>query len=89
MLEARAQPYVLAVRSNQHLRFLTEEGLIQTDPAFLACELAGEDWQALSAGEGAKGPRLYRWVRIPIESGQGFRREVGHHSGLKSATSPI
>jgi len=30
-------------------------------------------------------PRL----RIPIESGQGFRREVGHHSGLKSATSPI
>jgi SRSO17 transposase len=66
MLEDRAQPYVLAVRSNQHLRFLSEEGLVQTDPALLAAELAAEDWQALSAGEGAKGPRLYHWARIPL-----------------------
>ena len=66
MLEVRGQPYVLAVRSNQHLRFLTEEGLVQTDPAFLASELADEDWQALSAGEGAKGPRLYHWARLPL-----------------------
>jgi integrase len=28
-------------------------------------------------------------LRIPIEAGQGFRREAGHHSGLKSATSPM
>jgi len=76
MLEARAQPYVLAVRSNQHLRFLTEEGLVQTDPAFLASELAGEDWQALSAGEGAKGPRLYHWARLPLSwtTHDGFER---------------
>jgi SRSO17 transposase len=76
MLEARGQPYVLAVRSNQHLRFLTEEGLIQTDPAFLASELAGEDWQALSAGEGAKGPRLYHWARLPLNwtTQDGFER---------------
>jgi SRSO17 transposase len=40
MLEARRQPYVLAVRSNHHLRFLTEAGLLQTNPAELA-ELAG------------------------------------------------
>lgn len=66
MLEERGQPYVLAVRSNQHLRFLTEEGLVQTDPACLASELADEDWQALSAGEGAKGPRLYHWARMPL-----------------------
>jgi SRSO17 transposase len=32
MLEDRGQPYVLAVRSNQHLRFLTHEGLVQNDP---------------------------------------------------------
>src|SRR4051812_22325640 len=31
MLEARRQPYVLAVRSNHHLRFLTEAGLLQTN----------------------------------------------------------
>jgi len=76
MLEARAQPYVLAVRSNQHLRFLTEEGLVQTDPAFLASELAGEDWQALSAGEGAKGPRLYHWARLSLSwtTHDGFER---------------
>jgi SRSO17 transposase len=76
MLEERGQPYVLAVRSNQHLRFLTEEGLVQTDPACLASELAGEDWQALSAGEGAKGPRLYHWARMPLNwtTQDGFER---------------
>lgn len=76
MLEARGQPYVLAVRSNQHLRFLTEEGLVQTDPACLASELAEEDWQALSAGEGAKGPRLYHWARMPLDwtTQDGFER---------------
>jgi len=76
MLEERGQPYVLAVRSNQHLRFGTEEGLVQTDPACLASELAGEDWQALSAGEGAKGPRLYHWARMPLNwtTQDGFER---------------
>ena len=64
MLEDRGQPYVLAVRSNQHLRFLTQEGLVQTDPACLAEELDADDWHALSAGEGAKGPRLYHWARL-------------------------
>ena len=28
-------------------------------------------------------------LRIPIEAGQGFRREAGHYSGLKPATSPM
>ena len=28
-------------------------------------------------------------LRIPIEAGQGFRREAGHHTGLKPATSPM
>src|SRR3546814_3191636 len=43
MLEDRGQPYVLAVRSNQHLRFLTQEGLVQTDPAYLADEMEADD----------------------------------------------
>jgi SRSO17 transposase len=33
LLEDRRQPYVLAVRSNLHLRFVTRKGFIQTDPA--------------------------------------------------------
>src|SRR5689334_11456624 len=64
MLEERGQPYVLAVRSNHHLRFLTQEGLLQTNPAKLADELPAEAWSAHAAGEGSKGIRLYDWARI-------------------------
>jgi SRSO17 transposase len=76
LLEARGQPYVLAVRSNHTLRFLEDWQLIQTDPAQLASELAEDDWQPLSAGEGSKGPRLYEWARIPLswEREDGFER---------------
>jgi SRSO17 transposase len=59
MLEARRQPYVLAVRSNHHLRFLTQEGLLQTNPAELAEALSAEAWSPHAAGEGSKGIRLY------------------------------
>lgn len=37
-------PIVLAVRSNQTLRLLTEDGLIETDPATIADEGPAEDW---------------------------------------------
>jgi SRSO17 transposase len=76
MLEDRGQPYVLAVRSNQHLRFLTEAGLVETDPACLAGELEDNVWRALPAGEGAKGPRLYHWARLPLNwaTQDGFER---------------
>lgn len=85
MLEGRGQPYVLAVRSNQHLRFLTEAGLVQTDPAYLAAELEDDDWQALSAGEGAKGPRLYHWARLPLSwtTQDGFERWLLFRRNLK------
>jgi len=66
MLEARRQPYVLAVRSNHHLRFLSQEGLVQTNPAELADEVPAEAWSAHAAGEGSKGIRLYDWARIPL-----------------------
>lgn len=49
------QPYVLAVRSNYAVRFLDGWTSVQTDPA----ATADEDWYSLSAGEGAKGSRLY------------------------------
>jgi SRSO17 transposase len=76
MLEARRQPYVLAVRSNHMLRMLTATGLLQTDPAQLAEALPGTAWAAHAAGEGSKGPRLYEWARIalPWTVDQGFER---------------
>jgi len=65
-LEERGQPYVLAVRSNQALRMITEDGLLQTDPAQMAAEASAADWHAHPAGEGAKGLRLYDWLRIGL-----------------------
>src|SRR3954447_11765155 len=50
MLEARRQPYVLAVFSNHCLRFLTQDGLLQTDPAELADAMPDAAWRAHAAG---------------------------------------
>ena len=66
MLEARSQPYVLAIRSNLTLRFLDATGFVQTDPASLADALAPDAWAAHPAGDGAKGLRLYDWARIAM-----------------------
>ena len=78
MLEARRQPYVLAVRSNHPLRFPTEAGLLQTNPAELADEVPAEAWSTHAAGEGTKGIRLYDWARIalPWIADTGFERWV-------------
>ena len=66
MLEQRGQAYVLAVRSNHHLRFVREGGLEETDPEALADELDPDAWATHAAGEGSKGLRLYDWARIRL-----------------------
>jgi SRSO17 transposase len=78
MLEQRCQPYVLAVRSNLTLRFVTEDGIVQTDPAGLAEDCQTDDWTTCAAGEGTKGIRLYDWARIalPWPASDGFERWV-------------
>lgn len=75
-LERRKQPYVLAVRSNHVLRIFREEQLILTDTETMIRELDAQAWQALSAGEGTKGPRLYEWAQLPITrpDQDGFQR---------------
>ena len=42
----------------------------------MVAELPPKDWQALSAGEGAKGHRLHDWARVPLNytAGEGFSR---------------
>lgn len=76
LLEGRGQPYVLAVRSNHTLRFLEDGTLVQTDPATMVDALADDAWSSLTAGEGAKGPRLYDWARLPLgwSTDDGFDR---------------
>jgi SRSO17 transposase len=76
MLEARGQPYVLAVRSTHSLRFLEGWQLVQTDPARMVADLPPEAWHPLSAGEGAKGHRLHDWAWVPLDhtAGEGFSR---------------
>lgn len=32
----------------------------------IAAQVPSDAWQRLSAGDGAKGPRLYDWVRVPL-----------------------
>jgi SRSO17 transposase len=65
MLEAREQPYVLAIRSNETLR-VGGESLELTTAETLGDELQPDDWHCHAAGEGAKGPRLYDWARLRL-----------------------
>lgn len=76
MLEDRGQAHVVAVRKSHTLRFLDEWSLVQTDPSTMIAELPPEAWQALSAGEGSKGMRLYDWTRVPLnyQAGKEFSR---------------
>ena len=65
MLEARKQPYVLAIRSNETLR-VGGESLELTTAETLGDELPPDDWHCHAAGEGAKRPRLYDWARVRL-----------------------
>lgn len=88
MLEARRQPYVLAVRSNQTLRLIAKEGFVQTDPKGIAEGLPRHAWKTLAAGEGSKGLRLYDWARYPLPwtVDEGFERWVLIRRNRKDAS---
>jgi len=56
LIEEHGRGYVLAVRNNQCFE--------QKPVTRLAKRLTAKDWHRLSAGDGAKGPRLYDWALI-------------------------
>ena len=60
--------YVLAVRSAQHLGCKPVADWLEDVPA--------RAWRRLSAGDGAKGPRLYDWAYLPYrsETAPGWRK---------------
>lgn len=61
-LEERFQPFVLAVSCNQALW----NDFQQTRADVLVAAQPNDQWGRLSAGQGAKGPRLYDWLHIPL-----------------------
>jgi SRSO17 transposase len=62
-LEARQVPHVLGVKRTQHVIAMN---LVPTPAQDLIAVLEPDAWQTLSAGDGAKGPRIYDWVAVQI-----------------------
>jgi SRSO17 transposase len=76
--ERSGRGYVLAVTSRQRLGFKTGADWLEDVPS--------NGWQRLSAGDGAKGPRLYDWAWLPYwsdaesgwQKGLLIRRKLAH-----------
>jgi SRSO17 transposase len=70
MLEERGVPYVLAVPVNQRVIAEVNDNGASRVAEFradaLAKQLPRQAWKKISAGAGAKGPRLYHWARAAI-----------------------
>jgi SRSO17 transposase len=67
--ERHRRGYVLSVTSGQRLGMRPVPTWIENLP--------DDAWQRLSAGDGAKGPRLYDWARVPHTGGaDGFVRAL-------------
>lgn len=75
-LEQVEVPHVLAVKRNEQLWALTDQGPRQVRADRLASQVDGSRWMRYSAGDGAKGPRVYDWAKVEIrprqEPGQGY-----------------
>lgn len=65
-LEERQMPHVLAVKRTEPLWTRTTGRQVAAQT--LAAGVPDADWERLSAGEGAKGPRLDDWARVPIRA---------------------
>ena len=65
-LERRDIPHVLAIKSNEKLWAWTDKGPRQVRADRLASGVEESGWVRLSAGDGAKGPRVYDWALVDI-----------------------
>ena len=65
-LERRDVPHVLAVRSNEKLWAETDRGWRPVRADRLAPGVEEPGWVRRSAGDGAKGPRVYDWAWVEI-----------------------
>ena len=75
-LERRCVPHVLAVKRSEKLWALTGRGPRQVRADRLASGVEECAWVRCSAGDGAKGPRVYDWATVDIrplrEHGKGY-----------------
>jgi SRSO17 transposase len=75
-LEERDLAYVLAVKATQPLWAHGEQGPAEVPARELVAGLPARAWRRLSAGDGAKGPRVYDWARVALTRpgwpGRGF-----------------
>jgi SRSO17 transposase len=73
-LEEQKRAYVLAVSGKEYVWM----GFQQVRVTELLADLPDDGWIQLSAGDGAKGPRWYDWLLIPINRPlqEGWRRWV-------------
>jgi SRSO17 transposase len=65
-LENQKQPFVLAVPSNEPAWVVWDQGPQQVPAATVAARLTEHAWERISAGNGAKGPRVYDWAWVPL-----------------------
>ncbi len=65
-LEEQGRPFVLAVATNEPLWATTDRGPQQVAAAAVAAAVPAAGWVRLSAGDGAKGPRVYDWARVRL-----------------------
>jgi hypothetical protein len=66
-LEQQQIWHVMALASHQYVWLPT---MRQTTVQQLAATAKADEWVRLAAGNGAKGPRLYDWARLPLLSWQ-------------------
>jgi SRSO17 transposase len=75
-LEDHDLAYVLAVKATQPLWAAAEQGPAEVAARQLVAGLPARAWRRLSAGDGAKGPRVYDWARVALTRpgwpGRGF-----------------
>jgi SRSO17 transposase len=75
-LEAHGLGYVLAVKATQPLWAHGEHGPAEVPARELVARLPASAWRRRSAGDGAKGPRVYDWARVALTRpgwpGRGF-----------------
>jgi SRSO17 transposase len=65
-LRRAGKGYVLGVASNHRVNSWGKAKLIAGTAESVAQGLAPSDWKRLSAGDGAKGPRLYDWAYVEL-----------------------
>jgi SRSO17 transposase len=65
-LEGRGVSYVLAVKCTEPLVISGPDGPVRATAEQLAAAVPAEQWVTASAGQGAKGRRLYDWTRVDL-----------------------